>query len=107
MTDRDRRLMLLAAAVTSLAVGLVALAGHAELVAYLAPVVAVALPLLLGRYLGEDALVRLRDRRGSPGPRVAPRAQGGVRRALTAFPRGGRLIADALAERGPPATVLT
>jgi hypothetical protein len=109
MTHRDRRLMLVAAAATSTAVILAALAGHAELVAYLAPVCALALPLLAGRYLGEDTLDRLRGRREPSRRRRerAPRPAGGARRTLAAFPRGGRLIAHALAERGPPATALT
>jgi hypothetical protein len=106
MPARDQRLLLLAAAVASAAL-LGALAGQMELVAYAAPLCVVALPLVAGRYVGEDALERLRAR-SEPGIRhtrvpLLP----GVRRSKSTFPRGGRLIAQALAERAPPAPALT
>jgi hypothetical protein len=101
-------MMLFAAAATSAVLLAAALAGHVELVAYVAPLLALALPLVAGRYLGEDALERLRVRREpARRRRAAPAMLTGVRRAAAAFPRGGRLIADALAERGPPARALT
>ena len=67
----------------------------------LSPALLLALPLLAGRYVGERGLVRLarrarpRLRRLRPArvPRPWPRA---------VAVRGGRLIAAALAERGPP-----
>jgi hypothetical protein len=69
---------------------------------YLAPALVLALPLLLGRFPGEDRLS------GLARPSHAPAA-----RALTAVPaprsyvrvmqRGGRLVASALAKRPPPA----
>jgi hypothetical protein len=107
MPARDQRLLLLAAVATSAALLLAALAGHAELIAYAAPLCVVALPLLAGRYVGEEALERLREgaepaRRHGAAPLLA-----GARRSMAAFPRGGRLIAQALAERGPPAPALT
>ena len=68
---------------------------------YLAPALVLALPLLLGRFPGEDRLS------GLARPSRAPAA-----RALTAIPaprsymrvmqRGGRLVASALAKRPPP-----
>jgi hypothetical protein len=71
----------------------------------LSPALVLLLPLLAGRYLGEETLGRLQARRAVP-RRRAPR--GGVvfvapqrPRALVA--RGGLLLAAALAERGPPA----
>ena len=91
----------------SAALFVAALSGHMEVVAYAAPICLLALPLAAGRYPGEDALERLRERR-VPAPRrstVLPRS--GLRRAASAFPRGGRLIAQALAERAPPAHALT
>jgi hypothetical protein len=70
----------------------------------LSPALVLALPLLAGRYLGEETLGRL-ARRAVPRRRVrglavalAPRRRP---RALVA--RGGLLLAAALAERGPPA----
>ena len=59
--------MLLAAAATAAALVLAALAGHAELVAYLAPLFALGIPLVAGRYLGEETLERLRARREHAG----------------------------------------
>ena len=61
------------------------------------------LPLLAGRYVGEDGLARLARSRTAPPPRRSPARIGARRRAPRVLPRGGRLIAAALAERGPPA----
>ena len=104
MPARDQRLLVLSAAVAAALACLLALAGHPELLAYAAPLLVVGLPLVLGRYLGEETLERLRSR---PDPRmrhphpVAARRAG--RRVVALVPRGARLIAHALAERGPPA----
>jgi hypothetical protein len=104
MEPREQRLLLGAAFATSVLLLLSALAGHAELVAYAAPLLVLVLPLVAGRYVGEEALERLRERAaGRPRAALAAAAAGGARRGLVAFPRGGRLIAHALAERGPPA----
>ncbi len=107
MPARDLRLLLIAAAVTSVALLLAALAGQMELVAYAAPLCVVAVPLLAGRYVGEDTLERLRE---GTDPEIrytrAPLLPG-VRPSKSALPRGGRLIAQALAERAPPALALT
>jgi hypothetical protein len=100
-------MMLLAAGATTAALLVAALTGHMELVGYLSPLCAVGVPLLAGRYLGEDALERLRTRRSPARRRIAVSVATGARRAAAAFPRGGRLIAQALAERGPPAPALT
>jgi hypothetical protein len=107
MPRRDQRLLLTAAVGTAVALVLAALAGHAELVAYAVPLLAVALPLLAGRYLGEETLERLRERRQPARRRVATGVLPAARRAAVPFPRGGRLIAHSLAERGPPAVLLT
>jgi hypothetical protein len=69
---------------------------------HLAPVLVLLLPLLAGRYVGEERLVCLTGafaaRRGHPAQRrVAPL------RPRAFVPRGGLLLASALAERGPPA----
>jgi hypothetical protein len=107
MPQRDQRFLIAAAFVTAAALLLAALAGHAEVVAYLAPACALAVPLLAGRYLGEDTLERLRDRRARRRRRVAVAPLAGARRAKAGFPRGGRLIARGLAERAPPVVGLT
>jgi len=106
MPARDQRLLALSAAVTAALACLLALAGHTELLAYAAPLLVVALPLVLGRYLGEETLERLRSRprRRTRHPRLV--AQWVTGRRLGAFvPRGARLIAHSLAERGPPLPV--
>ncbi len=107
MPARDQRLLVLAAVATSAALLLAALAGHAELIAYAAPLCVVALPLLAGRYVGEQTLERLRERVEPEHRRGAAPLLPGARRSMSAFPRGGRLIAQALAERAPPARALT
>jgi hypothetical protein len=106
MSVRDQRLLLAFAVGTSALVLLAALAGHAELIAYAAPVLVVALPLVAGRYVGEE---RLRQRRSParPRPRRVAGERPSVRRPAELVPRGGRLIAHALAERGPPVPALT
>ncbi len=107
MTARDQRMLLVAALGTSALILLAALAGHPELLAYSAPLFLVAVPLLAGRYVGEERLERLRAglgarRRPRPALVRAPRP-----RAVVLVPRGGRLIAAALAERAPPALALS
>jgi hypothetical protein len=71
----------------------------------LSPALVLLLPLLAGRYLGEEQLERLVARFATtrrPRPVSAPLPRR-VPRAVAA--RGGRLLAAALAERGPPLTV--
>ena len=109
MSGRDQRLLLFAALATSALVVLLALAGHPELLAYVSPLLVVALPLVAGRYVGEETLSRLRARVATPrrSRRPALAALPAGRRLFALVPRGGRLIAHALAERGPPAPALT
>jgi hypothetical protein len=104
MPARDQRVLLGAALATSALLLLAALAGHAELLPYAAPLYLLAVPLLAGRYVGEERIERMRSgfRRAR---RVPPRAAAPAarRRLAAALPRGGRLIAHSLAERPPPA----
>jgi hypothetical protein len=68
----------------------------------LSPALVLLLPLLAGRYLGEETLERL-ARRAPSGRRARPVSSPLPRRRPRAVvSRGGRLIAAALAERGPP-----
>jgi hypothetical protein len=108
MPARDQRLLALSAAVAAALACLLALAGHPELLAYAAPLLVVALPLVLGRYLGEETLDRLRARpkRRARHPLRATLPLSG-RRTAALVPRGARLIAHSLAERGPPAPAAT
>ncbi len=111
MPARDRRIMLaigLLAVLVALTQTFAPLSGLETGLLYLAPALMLALPLLAGRYVGEDTVAKLATgfvwwrRRRAVSRLVAhlPRAP----HLLVA--RGGRLIADALAERGPPARTL-
>ena len=78
--------------------------GVSDALIYLAPALLILLPLLSGRYPGDEALVRA-ARRGRPaapapaGRRAAPGARSPIAELL---PRGGRLVGAALAGRAPP-----
>jgi hypothetical protein len=106
MVGREQRLLLALTAVVSALLLLAALAGHAELLAYAAPALVVALPLIAGRYLGEDAIARLRERavtRPRRRPATAPMPRP---RFAALVPRGGRLLASSLAVRPPPSAAV-
>jgi hypothetical protein len=64
------------------------------------PALLLLVPLLAGRYVGETRIGRLAGRR--PRRRPAQRTVAMRRRPVRSRPRGGRLIAVSLAERGPP-----
>lgn len=64
------------------------------------PAIALAVVMLTHPYLGEEAIARLRERRG-PRERTAALAAPALR-APERVARGGRLIAVALAGRAPP-----
>ena len=102
MTGRDRQLLLGLAALTLALASLTLMGVHSD-VLLAAPVLVFALPLLAGRYVGEERLARLAaaflGARRRPRATIAPHA----RRAERRLPRGGRLIATALAVRPPPA----
>jgi hypothetical protein len=103
MVRRDLRLLL---ALTLLAMAwLVArsVAGVGEGLEYLAPALLFALPLLAGRYLGEDLIERARMTRAVPAPRRARPRPVRLRPAARAVPRGRALLASHLAHRPPPA----
>lgn len=107
MPARQQRLLVASAALTFVLLMLAAGAGHVELLAYAAPVLVLALPLLSGRFVGEDRIARAAAARRRAARRTAPLyrppapATWLVR--VLSVPRGGRLIADALAVRPPPA----
>jgi hypothetical protein len=102
MTPRDRRFafaFLCATAAWSL---VLAALGSTTGLLFLVPALLLALPLALGRYLGENALEAVRTRR-RPRPRPARAVLPAATQALlTLLPRGGRLIAASLAKRPPP-----
>ncbi|MEA2381376.1 MAG: hypothetical protein QOH72_1347 [Solirubrobacteraceae bacterium] len=106
MPRRDQRILLGLAALTLVFAVVQSATGISGDVLLAAPALVLLLPLLAGRYLGEDGIARLcavlaplRRRR------VAVRATQPSRPPRT-LARGGRLIAVALGRRGPPAIAL-
>jgi hypothetical protein len=102
----DRRSLAFAALTVVWLLGL-ELLGVEAAVAYLAPALLILLPLLSGRYPGDEALVRVAgrlSRRAGRPPQAPPLRR---RRAGALLPRGGRLVAFALAGRGPPLLLAT
>ena len=90
------------ALVASAAVIATELAGAGTALAYAGPILLLLVPLLAGRYVGEERIARLaravRIRRRRPAPSAAPAAA----HRVPVLPRGGRLIAASLAVRPPP-----
>jgi hypothetical protein len=103
VTRRDRRL-LLGLAVASMAWVLVgAFAGIGDGLAMVAPALLLLLPLLAGRYVGEDALARVQLARAAPpARRRRARPAAPSHPAVALVPRGGLLLASSLATRPPP-----
>jgi hypothetical protein len=97
----DRRSLAFAALTVVWLAGLELLGVEAAL-AYLAPALLILLPLLSGRYPGDEALVRVAGRRTRPARRAPAALPPRRRRAGALLPRGGRLVAFALAGRAPP-----
>lgn len=77
------------------------LTGYQSGLLYLAPALVLALPLLLGRYLGEEQLVELAGRRPAR-PRQRVLRVAGPRSRVPVMRRGGRLVASGMAKRPPP-----
>jgi hypothetical protein len=106
MPRRDQRILLGLAALTVLFAIVQSATGIGGDVLLAAPVLVLLLPLLAGRYVGEDGIARLialiAPRRRRPGVARAARP----RRAPRLLARGGRLLAVAMAQRGPPARAL-
>ncbi len=102
MPRRDRHLLLGLAALT-LAVAALTLVGvHSDVLLSL-PVLLFALPLLAGRYVGEEHIARLAAVFVAARRRPTGSLPTAARRSPIAVPRGGRLIAASLAVRPPPA----
>jgi hypothetical protein len=100
---RDRLILLsLALLVAAWMVAETAIGSHTGLLLYLAPALALVVPLMLGRYVGEEQLAGLAGRaRSRPRRRMAPVA--GPRSCARVMERGGRLVASGMAKRPPPA----
>jgi hypothetical protein len=83
-----------------------ALTGAQSGLLYLAPALVLALPLLLGRYVGEGRLADLVGRAPARKRRRRALLVVGPRRCARAMQRGGRLVASGMAKRPPPALAL-
>ena len=102
MARRDLRILLALCALSLVWLVTQSVTGMGEGLALLAPALLLAVPLLLGRYVGEDALERIRAARRTVHRRV--------RAVFVARPRGpratrlrGALLGARGAERAPPA----
>jgi hypothetical protein len=99
MPPRRDRIVLWAFALLILAA---LLTGRATDLLYLAPALVLALPLVLGRFPGEDRLAGLARASRAPAARAAASLPA-PRSYVRVMQRGGRLVASALAKRPPPA----
>ena len=103
MTRRDLLALLGLTALAATLAGIQMATGVAPDALIAAPGLLLLLPLAAGRYVGEDGLARLAARRRWTPARRGEPTRGRALRALRIVPRGARLIAASLAERGPPA----
>ena len=103
MPRRDQRILFGLAALTVLFAVVQSVTGISGDVLLAAPALVLLLPLLAGRYLGEDGLARLSAFVAPPRRRAAVARSTPSWRAPRVLARGGRLIAVALGRRGPPA----
>jgi hypothetical protein len=103
MPRRDQRILLGLAALTLLFAVVQSATGINGDVLLAAPALILLLPLLAGRYVGEDGIARLSAFMAPPRRRPVAAWAMLPGRAPRVLARGGRLIAVALAQRGPPA----
>jgi hypothetical protein len=101
--SRIRKLPLPLIVAVAIGSGLLAIAGVAGL-PFLVPLLAVAVPLLLGRFPGEEVLARMRERRSGL-PRAAGAAARERRSLLLVW--FSALLEGCAAPRGPPLSSLT
>ena len=106
MPRRDQRILFGLAALTVLLAVLQSATGISGDVLLATPALVLLLPLLAGRYVGEDGIARLGAILATPRRRPVAARAALPRRAPRVLARGGRLIAVALAQRGPPRAAL-
>jgi hypothetical protein len=98
---RDRQQLCLLAALTVAVAASTFFGVHSDVLLAL-PALLLSLPLLAGRYVGEERLARLAAAFVSPRRRRNAQLTTCVRAGRRPLPRGGRLIAASLAVRPPP-----
>jgi hypothetical protein len=101
MTRRDRQLLLGLAGLTLALASSTLLGVHSD-VLLAAPVLVFGLPLLIGRYVGEERLARLAAAFVAKRRRRVTELKPTAGHAPQILPRGGHLIATSLAVRPPP-----
>jgi hypothetical protein len=87
-------------------VAVLAITGSTDALLFMAPALLIVIPLLGGRYLGAELIVKFASRRPRRRGRAAPPATSQPEAPATWRPRGTRLIASGLAKRPPPAGLL-
>jgi hypothetical protein len=100
------RSVLGAALVAAVLATVLRLGVDAEVLLWCAPALLLAAPLIVGRFVGEDAIDARRHRRAAPRPRRVASPVKPPHGTPRAARHRGRLIALRLAERGPPAARL-
>ena len=91
-----------ALAITLCWVAVLGLTGSTEALLFLAPALLIAIPLLGGRYVGEELIAKFVSRRARARSRSASPVRPTPPAPATWLPRGTRLIAFGLAKRPPP-----
>jgi hypothetical protein len=102
---RDRLVLLTFGLVVAAWMAAEALTDSRSGLLYLAPALVLALPLLLGRYVGEKQLVELAGRAPAR-PRRKVLRVASPRSYARVMQRGGRLVASGMAKRPPPRVAL-
>jgi hypothetical protein len=88
-------------------VAALAFTGAADALLFLAPALLIVIPLLGGRYVGEELILELAARRTRPPRRSATASAWSLPPAPVDWrPRGSGLIAFSLAKRPPPLRLL-
>lgn len=97
----------LALAVTVCWAFALALSGSTDTLLFLAPALLIVVPLIAGRYPGEELIAKLVARRsGRPRRPLASPVPAVLRPLVVCVPRGTRLLAFSRAERPPPRGLL-
>jgi hypothetical protein len=84
-------------------VGLLAVTGSTDALLFLAPALLISVPLLGGRYVGEELIARCVERVARLARRSRPATERAPASIATWLPRGALLLARSLATRPPPA----
>lgn len=102
-SSRSTRMLVASALLIALACLTPAVPGLDVTLLHLVPALVLLVPLLGGRYLGEDAIAAAAAAWVARAPRAASSLPVRGPRAPRSVVRGGALLARGLAERGPPA----